>query len=149
MARLIEAERQRLQAATTLIAWTPPDLATTLRPDWRRTAGTVNLIPWPDRSGEAEAYARLDGACCSRWRSAPRDELIARIFIVYAKMTLHGMNPLGVHLGLSGLEEYRDNLPPELAVVRHDPGPSAQVVRLEDYRHPFLAPTPAQRASDA
>ena len=138
-----------MQAATTLIAWTPPDLATTTRADWRATAGTVKLIAWPDQAGEAAGYARLDGAFCPRWRSAPRDELIARLFIVYAKMVLHGMNPIGAHIALSELEEYRDNLPPELAMGRSPARTFPRVVRLEDYRHPFVPPALGQRASDA
>ena len=112
-------------------------------------AGTVKLIPWPDAAGQAGAYARVDGAACPRWRTAPRDELIARIFIVYAKMVLHGMNPIGAHLALSELEEYRDNLPPELAMGPGGPRRSAEVVRLEDYRQPAPAPVFGQRASDA
>jgi hypothetical protein len=107
----------------------------------------VNLIPWPDERGEAGAYARLDGACCPRWRSAPRDELVARVFILYAKLVLHGFDPVTAHLALYGLAEYRDNLPPELAVRRSPPARSAGIVRLEDYRNPL--PAPARRILSA
>jgi hypothetical protein len=134
-----------LQAATTLIVWTPPDLASTNRVDFSATAGTVKLVAWPDVTGEADTYARVDGACCPRWRTSPREELVARIFILYAKMVLHGMNPLGVHLALSELEEYRDNLPPELAVRQGARTRSAEVHRLEDYRNSLPAPPFSQR----
>lgn len=109
------------------------------RDDWRATAGMVRLIAWPDTEGAARGYARLDGACSPHWRRAPRAELVAKLFIVYAKMVLQGMNPIGAHLALSGLDEYRDNLPPELAMGEDAPRAIAQVVRLEDYRRPLPA----------
>jgi hypothetical protein len=134
-----------LQAATTLIVWTPPDLAAATRADFSATAGAVKLLAWPDAMGLANSYHRLDGACCPRWRSAPREELVARIFILSTKIVLHGMNPLAVHLALSELEEYRDNLPPELAARQDVRGGSADVVRFADYRNPFPAPPFSRR----
>ena len=128
-----------MQAATTLIAWTPPDAAASGRGDWNQTAGTVRLIAWPDVTGEAQAYAQVDGACAAHWRSARHDDLVAQLFIVYAKMVLHGMNPLGAHLALSELDEYRDNLPPELALHRGERRRPADVLRLIDYRRPSSA----------
>ncbi|HTK35274.1 MAG TPA: hypothetical protein VL358_08330 [Caulobacteraceae bacterium] len=115
------------------------------RAEFCATAGTVRLIAWPDAAGLADGYARMDGACCPRWRRASRDELVANLFILYAKMVLHGMNPLGVHLALSGVAEYRDNLPPELAVGQGVRRPAAAVVRLADYRNPLPAPPFSQR----
>ena len=132
-----------MQAATTLIAWTPPAQGQAKGGDWKATGGMVRLIAWPDINGTSTAYAHVDGACSPRWRRSTPAELATQMFILYAKMVLQGMNPIGAHLALMGVDEYRDNLPPALAVRLDDRASAEPVVRLADYRS---AP-PATKAS--
>ena len=130
-----------LQAAATVIAWTPLQSAQACAAR-RATCGTVRLLAWPPAAEAADQYANLDGAACPNWRAASREELVAGVFIVYAKMVLNGVNPLAAHMALMGLDEYRSSLPPELATQRSVPVSPAPAPRPGDGRAGFLADRP-------
>ncbi|MFM0514248.1 hypothetical protein [Paraburkholderia sp. RL17-373-BIF-A] len=77
--------------------------------------GDVCLIPWPDTTGESDAFERTSGACYTHIETAGFEQRKAHAFIAAMHLIIRdGCDPVTVHCALLGLDEYRDGLAPEL-----------------------------------
>lgn len=105
-----------------MIVWTPA-MVRDLEPDapFRKTAGHVAVVAWPDRVNASKGYMRSVGACFADVHKLSDDQIVAQVFIDFHMMVVRdNVHPLIAHQALREIDEYATRISPDIAGAREE-----------------------------
>ena len=97
-----------MKARDAMVVWTPKGV-------WTDSDVRVKVVKWPPVNMLHRIHPMSYGACNTEFREASEVEQVARLFILFNTIVLRdGRDPFEVHHAFCEIDEYRENLSPEL-----------------------------------